>query len=314
MRERSTEAPCSAPPLRGSQRVSGARLLADPGRALFRSESARGRSTTSRRRAAAFAAPSAPIRRCSAEAGPAFPERIAEEVAPSSAIRHAPTWRFRTKPFSRSRACGCACGTVPARGLRFTWTATLASRSGLPARRGAVCEGGPLGIAPRHGRRRIRLAGDARSAEERHEGRAGLQTADFVPVTASAPSSTSSSGSPVNPTELRATLALAKELRRQSGFRHSDFLLPPVPGQSDGGRIGRAGLRVSARPRRVGRFRLCRRAGSVDHAGSLARGRTIRVLHAARLEARRMAMAAAGRGAVAVRPRLVPDCRSSCCR
>ena len=100
---------------------------------------------------------------------------------------------------------------------------------------------------------------------------------------------------------MQATLALAKELRRSNpGFRNADLLLPPVSREPDGGAVGRARLCVSARPRTVGRLRLRRRPRPVDQPRSMAERRALQVLHQARVEARRVAVAASHGIAVAV--------------
>ena len=102
------------------------------------------------------------------------------------------------------------------------------------------------------------------------------------------------------------TLALAKRLRRMHpGFETPIFYYRPYPGNPIADAARESRLRVSARARAVGRLRLRRRPRTVDHGGALAERRALQVLHAARLAARRVALAAPGRVALALRPRLV---------
>ena len=153
---------------------------------------------------------------------------------------------------------------VPAaRPATSTWTATLRADQACRMGEELFAKAVRVGPAPRDGRRRVGLAGDARSAAEGHEARAGPQAPPrCARATASAPSSTSSSASRASPTRAcEATLALAKRLRRMNPrVRDADLLLPAVSRKPDG-RTSRArdGYVFPAGPRGVGRLRLRRR-------------------------------------------------------
>ena len=161
----------SAPrPLRDLNALPAPRLLADSRSSATSRSKASGRSTTSRRRAAGSAARSAPIPRCTRAAGPgsrrsASPTRSTTCIASTAMDELA----FQDETFFTHPP------RVDALADEFLQRATstidvdgdAARRSGVPAGRGAVREGGARGTAPRDGRRRVGLAGDARPASRR---------------------------------------------------------------------------------------------------------------------------------------------------
>ena len=88
-------------------------------------------------------------------------------------------------------------------------------------------------------------------------------------------------------------------------FETPIFYYRPYPGNPMADAGAAAGLRVPARPRGVGGLRLRRRARPVDQRRRSGAGRAVQVLHAARLAAGRVALAAARGVALALRSRLV---------
>ena len=253
-----------------------ARLLARSPSASTSRSRASGSSTTSRRRAAASAARSAPIRRCSRAAGPvSHPERIADEVAAlHQSVRHGRA-RVPGRDVLHARRRGST--RWPTRSCsarsRITWTATL--------RADQACRLGDdlFAKAVRSGLRRVMVGVESGSQEMLDRLKKDM-TIDQVRRTAEL-CTRHDIGAIFNfivgfPGEseasIEATLAagqVAAPVERPRSRRRSSTTgrIPATRSPTSRG----ARVRVSARPRRVGRLRLRRRPRSVDDAPNAGR-------------------------------------------
>ena len=169
-----------AAPARRRQPLPPARLHPAPRRALLRAQRASGSSTISRRRAAPSAAPSAPIPSSTSASGWGWSRS-------GWARRSATLWqRYR---FDDCQLPGRDLLHLPADGSRrsrrsfsaarlpITWAATMRADQGDRLTEEALANCKQLGAAPRHDRRRIRIAGDDGPHQEGHQARAGASSA-----------------------------------------------------------------------------------------------------------------------------------------
>ena len=183
------------------------------------------------------------------------PERVADEVVDLSRRYGMEELAFQDETFfTHART-----SRSPRRRVSRTWPSRgmdrdAARRSGVPHGRGALCQGRAIRTAPRDGRRRSRVAGDARSAGQGRQRRTGHHDRGALRA-------------PRRRRHLQLHRRFSGRIRRQRrrhagageaparhapALRDADLLLPAVSGQSTGRRRSRQRLCVSGRPRRRG--------------------------------------------------------------
>ncbi|MEZ5287294.1 MAG: radical SAM protein [Vicinamibacterales bacterium] len=235
------------------------------------------------------------------------PARIAEEAALLQARYGMRDAAFQDETFftSAARVEGIA-AAFATRGVRCTWTATI--RADQAARLGDA----GFGAAVAAGLRKVMIGVESGSEATLHRLRKDVTleqveaAADLCARHGLAATFNFIVGFPGEDDEsVHATLALAKRLRRQSpSFDTPVFYYRPCPGNPLADEAEAAGEELP-RASTPGGVRLRGPARAVGERRALATRRALQVLHAPRVGARCVALAAPGRRAVEMQSRLV---------